>query len=158
MLFVDGSSNQHGCGARFVLQNSSGQQMEYAIRIGFKVTNNEAEYETLLAKLRVATRLGVDFIDTFSDSQLVVNQVQGEYLARDTRMAAYLDEVKSMSQKIKNFTIRQILKKENIKVNTLANLASTFDFVSDRSIPLKFLSNPSIEIAKPVCPTEIDPT
>ena len=84
MLFVDGSSNQHGCGARLVLQTPSGQQMEYAIRIGFKVTNNEAEYEALLAGLRVATRLGVDSMDAFSDSQLVVNQVQGDYLTRNT--------------------------------------------------------------------------
>ena len=42
--------------------------MEYAIRIGFKVTNNEAEYEALLARLRVAIELGVKALDTFSDS------------------------------------------------------------------------------------------
>ena len=105
--------------------------MEYAIRIGFKVTNNEAEYEALLAGLRVTTKLGVDSMDVFSDSQLVVNQVQEEYLSRDTWMAAYLNEVKSISQKIKKFTICQIPKEENRKANALANLASTFDFVSD---------------------------
>ncbi|GFZ04899.1 hypothetical protein Acr_17g0004710 [Actinidia rufa] len=53
ILFVDGSSNQHGCGARLVIQTLSGKQMEYAIRIGFKANNNEAEYEALLAGLRV---------------------------------------------------------------------------------------------------------
>ena len=65
-------------------------------------------------------------------------------------MAAYLDEVKSMSQKIKSFIICQIPKEENKKADAFANLASTFDFVSDRNIPLEFLSYPSIEIAKPV--------
>ena len=45
-------------------------------------------------------------MDAFSDSQLVVNQVQWDYLAKDTRMVAYLDEVKIMSKKIKDFTIR----------------------------------------------------
>ena len=77
--------------------------MEYAIRIGFKGTNNEAEYEAFLAGLRVATDLGVDSLDVFSDSQLVVNQVQGDYLAKDSRMVAYLDEVKAMSGKIRVF-------------------------------------------------------
>ena len=57
--------------------------MEYAIRIGFKTTNNEAEYETLLAGLRVAIELGVKFLDIFSDSQLVVNQVKGDYHTKD---------------------------------------------------------------------------
>ncbi|XP_057506533.1 uncharacterized protein LOC130789734 [Actinidia eriantha] len=58
VLFVDGSSNQHGCGAGLVIQTPSSEQMEYAIRIGFKATNNEAEYETLLAGFRVAVELG----------------------------------------------------------------------------------------------------
>ncbi|GFS36358.1 hypothetical protein Acr_00g0045530 [Actinidia rufa] len=97
MLFVDESSNQHGCGTRLVLQTLSGDQMEYAIRIGLKTTNNKAEYEALLADLRVATELRVDSLDVFSDSQLVVNQVQGDYLAKESRMVAYLDEVKPIS-------------------------------------------------------------
>ena len=42
--------------------------MEYAIRIGFKVTNNEAEYKILLAGLRVVTELRVESLDAFSDS------------------------------------------------------------------------------------------
>ncbi|GFY91230.1 hypothetical protein Acr_07g0014260 [Actinidia rufa] len=58
ILFVDGSSNQHGCGAGLVIRAPSGEQMEYAIRMGFQATNNEAEYEALLAGLRVATELG----------------------------------------------------------------------------------------------------
>ncbi|GFS32777.1 hypothetical protein Acr_00g0024570 [Actinidia rufa] len=93
MLFVDGSSNQHSCEAGLVFQTLSGDQMEYAIRIGFKATNNEAEYKALLADLRVATEIGVDSLDVFSDLQLVVNQVQGDYPAKDTRMVAYLDEI-----------------------------------------------------------------
>ena len=79
--------------------------MEYAIRIGFKVTNNEAEYEALFAVLRVALELGAESLDTFSDSQLVVNQVQGDYLAKDLQMVAYVDEVENMSMKIKDFKI-----------------------------------------------------
>ena len=67
-MFIDGSSNQHGCGAGLVIQTPSGEQMEYAIHIRFKATNNKAKYEALL----------VESLDAFSDSQLVINQVQGE--------------------------------------------------------------------------------
>ena len=69
-----------------------------------------------------------------------------------------MDEVKIMSKKIKNFTIRQISREENKKVDALANLTSIFDFISDRSIHLEFLPNPSIDIIKPICPVEADPT
>ncbi|GFY91186.1 hypothetical protein Acr_07g0013820 [Actinidia rufa] len=63
---------RQGCGAGLVLQTPSGEHMskhmEYAIRIGFKATTNEAEYEVLLARLRVATELGVESLDTFRKS------------------------------------------------------------------------------------------
>ena len=87
--------------------------MEYAIRIEFKATNDEAEYESLLAELRVAIELGVESLDAFSDSQLVVNQVQWNYLAKDLRMVVNLDKVKNMFMKIKDFRIRQISREEN---------------------------------------------
>ncbi|GFY91128.1 hypothetical protein Acr_07g0013240 [Actinidia rufa] len=137
-LFVDGSSNQHGCGAGLVIQAPSGEQMEYAIRMGFKATNNEAEYEALLAGLRVAVELGAQSLEIFSDSQLVVNQVQGDYLAKDARMMAYLGEVKAASTKLE-FKIHQIPREDNKKADALANLASTFEFISDKCIPLEFL-------------------
>ena len=71
----------------------------------------------------------------------MVNQVQEDYLAKDLRMVAYLDEVKNMSMKIKDFNILQISKEENKKADALANLVSAFDFILDRSIPLEFLPN-----------------
>ena len=92
--------------------------------------------------------MGVDFLDAFSDSQLVVNQVQGDYLNKDTRMLAYLDKVKNISRKIKDFKISQIPREENKKADALANLASAFDFILDRSIHLEFLANLNIEVIK----------
>ena len=73
-------------------------------------------------------------------------------------MVSYLDEVKNISIKIKDFKIFQIPREENKKADALANLASVFDFISDRSISLEFLSDLSIEVAKIVCPTEVEPT
>ena len=72
-LFMDGSSNQHSCDAGLILRTPSSDQMEYAIHIGFKATNNESEYEALLAGLIVMTELGVESLDIYSDSQLVLN-------------------------------------------------------------------------------------
>ena len=69
----------------------------------------------------------------------MVNQVQGDYLAKDLWKVAYLDKVKNISMKIKYFKIRQIPREENKKANALANLVSTFDFILDRSIPMEFL-------------------
>ncbi|KAM2154451.1 hypothetical protein ACFX1Q_046273 [Malus domestica] len=67
-LYVDGSSNQQGCRAGLVLTTPDKVAMEYAFHFKFKASNNEAEYETFLAGLRLAKHLGVKRIDIFSDS------------------------------------------------------------------------------------------
>ncbi|XP_057482020.1 uncharacterized protein LOC130768946 [Actinidia eriantha] len=66
-------------------------------------------------------------------------------------MIAYLEEVKTLSEKIKDFNIFQIPRKEKRKADTLANLASAFDFILDKSILLEFLPSSSIDVAKPIC-------
>ncbi|KAM2676695.1 hypothetical protein EV1_003341 [Malus domestica] len=58
-LYVDGSSNQQGCGAGLVLTTPDKVAMEYALRFKFKASNNEAEYEALLVGLRLAKHLGI---------------------------------------------------------------------------------------------------
>ena len=94
-IFVDGSSNENGSGAGIILISPEGHRFHSALRFGFKASNNEAEYEALLAGLRVANELKASSVQCFSDSQLVVNQVLGEYQARGPKMAAYLAKVKA---------------------------------------------------------------
>ncbi|GFS38354.1 hypothetical protein Acr_00g0056980 [Actinidia rufa] len=72
-------------------------------------------------------------------------------------MVAYMNEVKAMSMKIRDFKIRQISREENKKADALTNLASAFDFISDRSVPLEFLPNTSIDITKIPLPVLTSP-
>ena len=67
-LRVDGSSNTHGSGAGIVVSTPEGDSVECALRFNFKATNNQAEYEALIAGLRVCTVLGADEVEVFSDS------------------------------------------------------------------------------------------
>ena len=53
-LHVDGSTHSKGTGVGFVLQNIHGDKIEQAIKCGFKATNNEVEYEALIAGLKLA--------------------------------------------------------------------------------------------------------
>ena len=73
-------------------------------------------------------------------------------------MVVYLDGVKAMLTKIRDFKIRQILWKENKKADVLANLVSTFEFISNKNILLEFLPSPSIDITKTICQSEVSLT
>ncbi|GJZ28309.1 reverse transcriptase domain-containing protein [Tanacetum coccineum] len=63
ILFTDGSSCVDGSGAGLILTNPEGMEFTYALRFEFTATNNEAEYEALLAGLRIAARMGVRNLD-----------------------------------------------------------------------------------------------
>ena len=71
-LFVDGATNAQGSRAGLILTSSEGIDIEYALRFGFQASNNEAEYEAVIAGLSLAHSMEVDQLEVCSDSQLVV--------------------------------------------------------------------------------------
>ena len=88
-FFVDGASNRHGAGLCIVLISPDGLTIDHSITLGFPASNNEAEYEALLAGLKSALQMQASELMVYSDSQLVVNQVSGVYKAKDDRMMKY---------------------------------------------------------------------
>ncbi|GJW58008.1 reverse transcriptase domain-containing protein [Tanacetum coccineum] len=58
-LFTDRSSCIDGSGAGLIITNPKGMEFTYALRFKFSSTNNEAEYEALIAGLRIAEQMGV---------------------------------------------------------------------------------------------------
>lgn len=64
--------------------------MEKSLRLGFHASNNEAEYEALIAGLRVVQKLDAKEVKVFSDSKLVVSQIKGSFEMKDSRMSQYL--------------------------------------------------------------------
>ena len=76
---MDGSSNEQGAGAGVMLISPEGRRILYALRLDFPATNNEAEYEALLAGLRLTKDMRAKSLVVFINSQLVVNQIRGEY-------------------------------------------------------------------------------
>ena len=63
------------------------------IRLDFPTTNNEAEYEVV--GLNLARVTGATSIVFYSDSQVITNQVNGDYECKGERMKRYLDQVKT---------------------------------------------------------------
>ncbi|GJX35151.1 reverse transcriptase domain-containing protein [Tanacetum coccineum] len=83
-LFTDGSSCIDGSGSGLILANPEGVEFTYAMRFRFEATNNEAEYESLIAGLRIAEQMGVKNLQANVDSRLVANQVHGSYVAKES--------------------------------------------------------------------------
>lgn len=109
IVFDGGSRGNPGQGyGSYVLRWPGEQQQIVRLRFGNRVTNNEAEYDTLLAALdAVLKRLrdgGADpktaRLEVRGDSLLVINQVKGDWQCKDSRMAARRDQVRGLLQQL----------------------------------------------------------
>ncbi|KAL0289656.1 UNVERIFIED_CONTAM: hypothetical protein Sangu_2607500 [Sesamum angustifolium] len=92
LLHVDGSSTAQGSGAGIVITSPYGEVLEFAIKFGFKASSNEAEYEALVIGMRMAYELGARYLVAYSDSQLIVKQVEDTYEAKEENMIHYCNK------------------------------------------------------------------
>nr|GEU58436.1 reverse transcriptase domain-containing protein [Tanacetum cinerariifolium] len=98
ILFTDGSSCTVGYEAGLILTNPEGMEFTYVLRFRFDATNNEAEYEALIARLWIAEQMGVKNLQA---------------------------NVKALTGSFRAFSIKQIPESENKKVDALSEIAST---------------------------------
>lgn len=80
-----------------------GEPLRYALVLTFKATDNEVEYETFIMGLRLPKGVGAASLKVYCNSQLVVNQVKGEYAAKGENMKVYLKEAKALAGSLADF-------------------------------------------------------
>ncbi|XP_077210609.1 uncharacterized protein LOC143846082 [Tasmannia lanceolata] len=144
MLFVDGSAKAGGRGAGLVLAGPDKFLVEYARKLDFDASNNEAEYEALLVGLSLALELEADWLKAHSDSQLIVGHINGLYEAKDKRMLKYLEKVRGKISLSKEFEIVQILRTLNARADALSRMASS-ETTGWGNVYTEVLSHPSID-------------
>jgi len=125
VLSVDGSSNQQGSEVGVILEGPNGLLIEQALRFAFKASNNQAEYEALIVGMLLAKEMGAKGLLAKSDSLLVIDQVMGEYQAKDPQMAAYLEYVQDLKETFEVFELVHVPREQNARENLLAKLASS---------------------------------
>ncbi|XP_075098046.1 uncharacterized protein LOC142175361 [Nicotiana tabacum] len=123
-LFADEAFNVKRSGLGVVLITPSGETLRQAIKI-ISLTNNDAEYEALVAGMELAWGLGSKVNEVKCDSQLVVNQVYGIFDTKEECMQQYLKKVQALPARFKEWSIIHIPREENVEVDALANLGSS---------------------------------
>ena len=122
---TDGSSTQRGGGAGIIITSPEKNVLKYGVQLKFPVTNNEAEYETLLTGLRVARSLGAENVVLKSDSQLLIGQVRGEYEAQEARTQQYLKLTNQLISSFNYVEFVQIPRDQNAEADEVSRSAST---------------------------------
>nr|GEW29145.1 reverse transcriptase domain-containing protein [Tanacetum cinerariifolium] len=108
-------------------------------------SNNEAEYEALIAGLWIAVRMGVKNVHVSVDCKLGANQVLGTYVAKEDNMVKYLDKVKSLVSGFTTFSISQVSRSKNKKADAPSKIASTSFAHLFKQVLVEVLKNKSIK-------------
>ena len=88
-----------------------------------KRTNNEAEYEAIIAALQQAKSLKAEEVEIISDSELVVKQCRGEYKVKDAELAQLFIKIWNLRQGFKKVSFNHVLRTSNKDADRLVNLA-----------------------------------
>ncbi|GKU93117.1 hypothetical protein SLEP1_g6745 [Rubroshorea leprosula] len=123
-LYVDGASSSRGSGAGALLIGPEGYRSVHALKFNFDATNNVVEYEALLLGLQLALELKISAIQIYSDTQLVVNQINSICEVVDPVMVKYVALVADLKCKFQKFCLSKIPRVENEQADLLSKFAS----------------------------------
>ena len=77
-----------------MIRSLEGDKIECIVHLDFPMTNNKAEYETLMAGLDLAKAAKATSMVIYYDSQVVTSQVNGDYKCKGEWMKKYLEQVR----------------------------------------------------------------
>ena len=145
-LSVDGAANAQGSRVGLILTSPEGINIEYALSFGFQASNNEAEYEAIIAGLNRAHSMEVHQLEVCSDFQLVVRQIEDAYEAKGEKMILYLKKVQDLLKKFVLVQVRHIPRAENSRADTLAKLATASQEDLNKLTLVEHLAEHSIDL------------
>lgn len=125
ILYTDGASrgNPGPAAIGAVLKDCKGKLLGTISETIGQATNNQAEYQAVIAALKQALRLGAQRVELRADSELVVRQLNGRYRVREAHLKPLYAEVKALAGRLKEFRVVHIDREENKDADRLANVA-----------------------------------
>lgn len=123
-LFSDGGArgNPGPAGIGYVITRQNEEDVAVGKYIG-ETTNNQAEYQALLAGLSRARDIGIKRLMCFLDSELVVRQIGGVYRVRDADLLPLYEEVCELVSEFEKVEFTHVPREKNKKADKLVNEA-----------------------------------
>ncbi|HEY6930992.1 MAG TPA: ribonuclease HI family protein [Thermoanaerobaculia bacterium] len=132
--FIDGAArnNPGPAGAGVHVEAEGERPVEEHFEALGSTTNNVAEYRALLLALRRAEELGANEVEIFSDSRLLVEQVNGNFRVKAPHLKPLLSEAVQRAKGFRRFSLRHVRREQNVLADRLANLGADASEGSNR--------------------------
>jgi ribonuclease HI len=123
IIHTDGAArgNPGPAGIGVIIQNDKGEVLHEISGFLGQATNNVAEYTALITALEKAVSLNAQEVQLFTDSELVVKQIKGEYRVKNEGLKPLYQKAKGLIQQLGSFTITHIPREKNKEADRLAN-------------------------------------
>jgi len=119
-----GRGTHNGDGVGVLLIAPDGSHIFISIKLGFENSNNTAEYEACIAGMEALLALGVREVEVYSDSALVISQVQRIWKTKEEHLKPYQGYLKELTRKLDKVTYTPLPRSYNQFADALATLAS----------------------------------
>ena len=125
IAYIDGGSrgNPGPAAAGFTLTDSAGTQLQAKAFLLGRTTNNVAEYTSLVKAIEAAKQVGVRQLTVFSDSELLVKQINGQYRVKSEQIKPLFRQAVDLLDQLKNWRVRHIPREKNKEADRLVNQA-----------------------------------
>lgn len=123
IIYCDGASrgNPGEAGIGYVIADREGAVLKEESDYLGQATNNVAEYTALVRSLQNSLKLGARRVKVYSDSELMVKQIKGEYKVKNPGLAPLYRQAMELISQLEAFNIIHIPRDRNKKADELAN-------------------------------------
>jgi phosphoribosylglycinamide formyltransferase-1 len=125
IVYTDGASrgNPGPAAAGFILSDSDGNQLQAKSFFLGRATNNVAEYTGIIKALEAAQELGAKQIKVFSDSELLVRQINGRYKVKSEQIRPLFQQAVGLLNEFENYNVQFVPRQNNKEADKLVNQA-----------------------------------
>jgi len=125
IIYTDGASrgNPGPAAIGAVIKDGQGRVLARISRRIGRTTNNQAEYQAIVAALEKALGLGAATVEVKSDSELAVRQINGRYRVKNTGLRPLHQRVGELRSLFQGFSIASIPRRQNAEADRLCNAA-----------------------------------
>jgi ribonuclease HI len=126
-MYSDGSLRLQGAGAGagILFIALGGDQLKYVLQLLFPASINVAEYEALIHRLSVTISLGIKRLMVYSDSLVVISQVNKDWDCSTNSMESYCAVVRKLEDKFKGLEFHHVERDRDAAADTLSKLGSS---------------------------------
>jgi ribonuclease HI len=125
LIHTDGASrgNPGPAAIGAIIRDRNGKLLAQVSQAIGVATNNQAEYRAVIAGLEKAHQLGATGVRLFSDSELVVRQLQGRYRVKNAALKPLFQRAVGLAGRLEHFSISYVPREQNTAADRLTNRA-----------------------------------